>query len=217
MQWLLECWDWVRPHLGTVGLAFTWIGIGLVYVRKRSAWQRKSFMNQVNFSLNYVQDNKLCLRTLLETTAPLVWLNDYGVNKVFKAAARTRPDQPFIILDNPGDMAFAKRAVLNVLSERFADVFLGQSMSLPVKTAKYCFAITFENFPDMLTRKIRILLVETEALKHAFAPRPDGDLAVDEPRHRDRLAVLRTMREIYLGQQKLDAAVLGEVELGLMA
>ena len=61
---------------------------------------------------------------LLETTASEVWLNSYGIGKVFKAAGRTRPDQPFIILSDDEDMGFVKRAVLNVLSEKFADAFL---------------------------------------------------------------------------------------------
>src|SRR5262245_41154752 len=122
---LLEAiWNLIRTHAGTVGLIVTWAGIALVYFRRRADWQKKSFLNQVNFSLNYILDRKLCLRTLLEVTATEVWLNDYGIKKVFKAAAQTRADQPFIILDDAEDMGFAKRAVLNVLSERFAEAFL---------------------------------------------------------------------------------------------
>jgi hypothetical protein len=215
---LKELWDLVKGHLSLIGLVLTWVGIALVYLRRRSEWLKKSFLNQVNFSLNYIEDGKLCIRTLLETTASQVWLNSYGINKVFKAAGRTRPDQPFIILPDEEDMGFVKRAVLNVLSEKFADVFLAQGMGLPVKTARFVFAITFENFPDMRTRKFRILLMEVESLKQLFVETPgEGEMKVSEPRHRDRLSVLRAMRDIYFGDRQAEKPILGELELGLKA
>src|SRR5260370_35953013 len=159
---LIQFWEWIHPHLPMVGLILTWVGIVLVYARKRTAWKQKSFLNQVNFSLNYIENGQLCLRTLLEVSAAEVWLTDEGNKKVFNAAAQTRHDQPFIHLDDREDMDFIKRAVLNVLSERFAEAFLARSMNLPIQTAKYCFAITFENFPDMRTRKIRELLMPAQ-------------------------------------------------------
>jgi len=218
MDLLKDLWDFIKPHLSLIGLVLTWVGIVLVYWRRRSEWLRKSFFNQVNFSLNYVEDGRLAIRTLLETTASQVWLNTYGINKVFKAAQRTRPDQPFILLADDEDMGFVKRAVLNVLSEKFANVFVARSMGLPVKSARFVFAITFENFPDMRTRKFRVLLVEAENLKRLFVETPgEGELQVSEVRHRDRLGVLRAMHEIYVGARPAEKAVLGEVELGLTA
>lgn len=217
METLLQIWDFIRGHVSTIILILTWIGIVLVYVRRRSDWMRKSFMSQVNFSLNFIQNGQLCLRTLLETTAPQVWLNSYGIRKVFKAASRTRPDQPFIILNDEEDMGFARRAVLNVLSEKFAEVYLAQGMGLPVKIARFVFAITFENFPDMRTRKIRILIMEVESLKKLFIETPkEGEMLVAETRHRDRLGVLRAMHEMYLGTRKTEQQILGELELGVV-
>jgi hypothetical protein len=216
MNVLIDLWERVHPHLTGVGLVLTWLGIIIVYIRRRTAWRKKSFLNQVNFSLNYIENGQLCLRTLLELSATEVWLNDYGIKKVYNAAAKTRHDQPFIHLDDQEDMDFIKRAVLNVLSEKFAEAFLARSMNLPVRTAKYCFAITFENFPDMRTRKIRVLLMEAESLKQLGDP-SEQDLAVAEVRHRDRLTVLRTMRDIYLGKQKWATPVIGEMELGVVA
>lgn len=214
MEILETIWNLIRAHAGTVGLILTWLGIGLVYFRRRADWQRKSFMSQVNFSLNYVQDRKLCLRTLLETTATEVWLNDYGIKQVFNAAKQTRADQPFIILDDAEDMAFVKRAVLNVLSEKFAESFLAQPVGVPARTARFCFAVTFENFADMRTRKIRVLLMEVDSLK---GQNWDSDIMLDNAWHRDRVTVLKMMRDIYLGQSPLPKSLLGEVELGLVA
>ena len=215
-DYLVKLWDLFRTHLSLLGLIATWACIGWVYLRKRADWESKSFLNQVNFSLNFIEDRRLCLRTLLELQAGDVWLNDYGIKKVFAAAGRTRPDQPFVLLDDADDMGFMQRAVLNVLSEKFADAFLARSMGREVKTARFVFAVTFEDFPDMRTRKFRVLLVEAEALKKLFSETTERDVLIDEPRHRDRLTVLKMMRDLYLGTTKMAHPVLGEVELGLV-
>jgi hypothetical protein len=218
MDFLKQIWHEISPHLAMLGFVATWFGIGLVYLRRRSEWRRKSFLNQVNFSMNYIEQGGLHIRTLFETTVAEVWLNHYGINQVTKAAGRTRPDQPFILLDNPDDMDFVKRAVLNTLSERFADAFLARSLNRPVISATFCFALTYESYADMRTRKFRVLIVEVEALKRDFTRSTDGtELLVDESRHRDRLEVLRTMRDLYLGIKKSDVPILGELELGLPA
>ena len=192
----------------------TWIGIATAYVRKRAQWRTKSFTGHVNFSLNYVADGTLQLRTLLETSTAEVWLNDYGVGLVLAASKKTRADQPFIILSDPVDMAFVKRAALNVLSEKFANAFLATSMGLPVKMATYYFAITFENFKDMRTRKFRVLLVEAQSLASMFgsaAPAP----GVVDPVHADRLQVLRTMARLAADPSSDRQQILGRVQLGL--
>jgi hypothetical protein len=216
VELLRTIWDFVWPRAGEVGLVFTWAGIIYVWLRRRAEWRRKQFLNQVNFSLNYVEDRRLCIRTLVETTVNEVWLNPYGVGKVVRAAARMRPGQHFILLDDPDDMDFVKRAVLNVLSERFAEVYVGRCLGLPVRTARFCFAVTFETHAQMHTRKFRVLLMEIEGLKRLFTDPPEAELIVDKQWQKDRLAVLREMRDIYLGNVKPGADVLGETELGVV-
>ena len=214
MDTLQVIWEAIRPYLSTVGLVLTWLGIGMAYFRKRSHWRGKRFTGQVNFSLNYVANGTLQLRTLLEASTTQVWLNDYGVGLVVRAAERTRIDQPFIVLNDPADMAFVKRAALNVLSEKFAGAFLAASLDLPVKTALYHFAITFENHPDMRTRKFRVLLVEAQSLIALFgpgAPQP----AILEPLHADRLRVLQVMAKLAADPKSDERQILGRVQLGL--
>lgn len=217
MDTLLTIWEYVRPHVAGLGLLATWLGIIIVYLRRRIDWKRKRFANQVNFSLNYVADNKLVMRTLLETTASAVWVNEYGVRMVAAAAARTRADQPFIVLKHPEDMKFVKRAALNVLSERFSDAFLGYVMGAPVQKSGFIFAVTFENHPDMRTRKFRVLLVEEQRLETMFGPNAT-ELKLEEPYHRDRVRVLQMMARLAAQPvpQVEDAEVLGRVELGVL-
>jgi hypothetical protein len=98
-------WESIRPHLSAIVLALTWVGIVFTYFRKRSHWRAKRFADQVNFSLNFVAEGTLQLRTLLETPTSRVWPNEHGVRIVLGAAKKSQPDQPFIILNDPLDMA----------------------------------------------------------------------------------------------------------------
>lgn len=214
METLKAIWDTVRPHLSTIVLVLTWLGIALAYFRKRAYWRAKQFTSQVNFSLNYVADGALQMRTLLETSTTEVWLNDHGVRLVIGASKKTRSDQPFIILNDPEDMAFVKRAALNVLSEKFAGAFLATSLGLAVKTSIYHFAITFENYADMRTRKFRVLLVEAQSLDGTFGPTaPEPKLL--EPNHGDRLRTLQTMAKLAADPALDRQKILGRVQLGL--
>jgi hypothetical protein len=211
---LHDVWEAIRPHLSAIVLALTWVGIVFAYLRKRSHWRTKRFADQVNFSLNYVADGTLQLRTLLETSTSRVWPNEHGVRVVLGAAKKTRPDQPFIILDDPQDMAFVKRAALNVISEKFADGFLAATLGIPVKSALYHFAVTFENFADMRTRKFRIILVEAKGLTEMFGPTAPEPAVVDAI-HRDRLRVLQTMAKLSAEPKGDNRQILGRVFLGM--
>lgn len=218
MEFLHQTWDTIKPHISTAVLAATWLGIAFVAIRRRRDWKSKRFANQVNFSLNYLIDGKLAIRTLLETTASSVWLNEYGVKLVTVASTKTRPDQPFIVLKDPADMKFVKQAILNVLSEHFSQAFVAHVLHMPVRKTGFVFALTFENYPDMRTRKFRVLLVEEKTIAESFGPQvPESQ--VEEVNHKDRLQVLRTMSRLAANPGTLveGADVLGHVELGVVA
>jgi hypothetical protein len=206
----------VRPHLASLGLVVTWAGIALVALRRRVNWKRKRFIEVVNFSLNYIDDGGLALRTVLETSANKVWLNEYGVKLVTAAAGKTRHDQPFILLKDPADMAFMKRALVNVLSEKVAGAYLGGVLGAPVRKADFLFALTFERFPDMRTQKFRVLLVQEQGLQKDFGPNA-AELKVEEAHHIDRLGVLREMARLAREGGSVEGVeVLGRVELGVL-
>src|SRR5689334_19822223 len=112
MEGLEKVWELVRPYLASVGLVVTWLGIAWLAFRNRRDFSRKRF-DRVNFSVNSVLDGKLAMRTLMEATPKDVWLNDYGIKLVVAAAARTTPEQPFVVLGNEADMDYVKRALKN--------------------------------------------------------------------------------------------------------
>jgi hypothetical protein len=207
----------LREYGGVLSLLLTWAAIAWVYLAKRANWSRKEFLGQVNFSLSYVVDGRLVMRTLVEVPATSVWFNDLGVAKVQKAAARTTPDQPFVRLPDPSDMAFVYRAVLNVLSERFSDAYLAESMGLPVVTSVYWFAITMERYGDIRTLKLRVLLASEKDLGGIFVPgRPDGrEIEVPNALYGARLKTLYAMHELHRRSGEPGVLPLGRVVLGV--
>jgi hypothetical protein len=218
METLTRIYEFMKPHWNTVALLITWLAIAFVAIRRRWHWWRKQFLTQVNFSLNYCIGNSLAMRTLMESTPLQVWSNEYGIQKIFAAAGRTTLENPFIRLANPDDQAFVNRAVLNVLSQRFGEVFIAASLGVPVRTASFCFAVTFEKYEIMRTRKLRVLIVEEQTLRNLFGPDGQADrLEINNEVYQTRLASLRAMFNQYMKDHGSSNPVLGRVELGVPA
>src|SRR5271156_6621356 len=98
MEKFQQLTDFIRTHGSSLALLGTWLAIGIVALRRRLAWRSKRFLTRVNFSLNYCIGKQLAMRTLTEKGAVEVWPNEYGVRKVFTAAARATVAHPFIAL-----------------------------------------------------------------------------------------------------------------------
>jgi hypothetical protein len=208
--------DFLLSHWNTVALVITWVGIGLAYWRRRVQWRTKQFLMRVNFSLNYVADNNLLMRTLLETTTNAVWINEYGIGHVNAAARRTTVDQPFLMLPDQKDREFANRAALNVLSERFAETFVAASLGQPVHTAPYVFGLTCEKYGDIRTLKLRVLVIAERTLVDLFGPENKAAaLQIPNGLLRARLNTLRIMYGMYQKDRGSDHPMLGHMELGV--
>jgi hypothetical protein len=217
MAALTQFLELMRPHWSWLALVATWVAIGYVAVRRRMQWRRKTFLSQVNFSLNYAVGPHLVMRTLLETTAVRVWPNEHGVKAVLAAAARTTVDNPFVLLKFARDRDFVNRAVLNALSERFADVFLAAALGAPVRTGAFVFAVTCEKFDVMRTIKLRVILVEENTLVELFGPAGAADrLEIKNEIYRARLTTLRALYGIHVKDRASAQPVLGRVELGVV-
>jgi hypothetical protein len=209
--------DAMRPHWNTLALTVTWLGIAVVYLRRRAHWRRKTFLAQVNFSLNYVVGRHLAMRTLIESPAHEVWLNDYGVHMIFAAAQKTTVEQPFILLRDAADRDFVNRAVLNVLSERFAEAFVASALGIPVRSGTFLFAITCEKYDKIRTLKLRVLVIQEDALAELFGPaNRAAALEVNNPIYRARLETLRGLYDLHLKDQGQERPALGRVELGIV-
>jgi hypothetical protein len=207
----------MRQYWRELALILTWAGVVIVYIKRRAAWMRKQFLNQVNFSLNYVTGDTLAMRTLVEHKAQDVWLNEYGVNKVFAAAGKTTVENPFIVLEDQTDQDFINRAVLNVLSEKFADAFLGAALGMPVRHAGFCFAITCERYSEIRTLKLRVLIMEEAVLVNLFGPDAGADkLKIVAQVYKSRMQTLKAMYAMYMRDKGSDKKALGYMEIGIL-
>jgi hypothetical protein len=204
-------------------LVLTWAGIAVVWWRRRRDWAGKRFTEQVNFSLSYLETDDegrdvLALRTLLELGARNVWLNEYGVRKVQKAAEKTTLERPFLRIRPARDMDLVRHAVLNVLSERFAQVYLARAMGAEVRTEAFLYGRTWERYGDIKTHKLRVMVVRPSDLEALFGPEGKAkNLHVTVESHRWRITTLEKMYGLVHSPEPDERAAVGEVELGVVA
>jgi hypothetical protein len=208
--------EFIRLYGPTVALGATWAGIVYLWWQRRRAWTHKYFLSHVNFSLNYLQDGTLAMRTLLEMPGEEVWLNEHGVELVNAASLKTTVEQPFIQLWEIKDQEFIQRAVLNALSQRYAEGYLAASLGLSVARDQYVFGITCEKQGEIRTLKVRVLIIREPTLIELFGPSRQADsVELPTPWLRARMQTLQTMYQHYLDDQNRANNALGRIELVL--
>ena len=178
--------------------------------KARSVWNARDFMTRVNFSLNYVEGNKLRIRTLRETEIDRILLsNRHGRRVVLRAARRTTVEEPFLRLPK-ADSWIVLNSVLNELSEEFAEGFLAASMGMPTKAATFVFAITCEKHRDVRMNKIRVMVVEKSLLLEIDQL---SQVAFERDSHHVRYQTLKTMRDLYLAPESRHAVMEMEIRV----
>jgi hypothetical protein len=193
----------LRGHLAAflVGIVCTW----LAQRAARAAFTRRDFLYRVNFSLNYVENNELRIRTLKESDVDQIILdNPHGRNVILKAARNARRADQAPFLDLPEDCGWlVLNAILNEISEEFPAGHLAKSMGLPARSCWYVFGATCEWDDDVKMRKIRVMIVAEELLKTI-----DGFplLKFQHPWHHVRFRTLLKMRELYQADQRAETA-----------
>ena len=216
METLTQIHETLKPYYSYIALAAAWAGFSLAWWRHRREWHNKEFLGQVNFTLNLFGDT-LQMRTLLELDTEKVWPNRYGVQLLRTAAKCTNLKDPFIRLTKAEDRDYLHRAVKNALSALCVPAFISAAVGGGIHRRTFLFALTCERYSEMRTIKLRVLLVEQEALAEWCAP---GGKAAQLPMtdyYRTRLQTLQMMYEM---DQKARAGApheLGRVELGVPA
>ena len=201
-------------------LIITWSVIGIVWIRRRYDWQHRRFTQQVNFSLTTPVERDgsptLLLRTLLEDSAAHVWLNEFGVSRVLKAARLTTREMPFLRIAEARDRDLVMIAVLNVLSERFSDAFVARAVGIPIKTDVFSYGLTWERYGEMKTQKLRVILIKRTDLESLFGEGSGKrEIGVVQESHRPRIETLRRMYELSTASNADDRDMIREVELGI--
>jgi len=165
------------------------------YRKTRLMWQRRTFLTRINFSLNYVEGRTLKIRTLREDDLGEILLgNQHGKKVVLKAARRTTLPRPFLEL--PKDDAWTVlNAVLNELSEQFAQGLLVRSVKGAAAPVWFVFGLTCEKHPAVRMNKLRVMVIERSLLEKI--DRLEG-LVFEQRTHHVRLDTLREMRAVQL-------------------
>lgn len=200
----------LQDHWQQLLISLVSIALGAWWGRRRAKrdWARKEFLDRINFSLNSIVDGKLLIRTLIEKNSSDVFLNKVATELIGTAALRTNAESAMLPLER-ADRWFLLNAVLNELSEKFADGFLRRDLGLPVKAAVYLICLTYESAGDLKTRKIRAMIVRKDLLSQLPADPP----TFERPHHKTRWLTLNQLAASYLA----DPENFLEVELILPA
>ncbi len=159
MLWGLVQEYWPEVMLSAVSLV---VGGALGRWQASRRFARREFFDRVNVSLNYVQDGKFLIRTLLERGSTEVFRNPAMARKVARAATE-RHGGPILALPDDDYWVYLN-AVLNVISEQFADGFVRQESKMQTAELEYLLFLTSEYSPASRQRKIRAMLIREDLL-----------------------------------------------------
>ncbi|NNJ26130.1 hypothetical protein [Alienimonas chondri] len=179
--------------------AFAAVGWFFGQRRAKANWRKREFFDRVNFSLNSLTaaekqtDGKpgprtLRIRTLAEMNAGDVFLNTAARDAVTASARKTTAADPTLPLPQ-GDYWFYLNAVLNELSERFADGWLRRDLGQQVRGETFLIALTCEAAGAMRQRKIRAMVIRKDLLLNL----PETEPAYEAPTHTTRWETLNTL------------------------
>lgn len=209
-----EYWDWIvqtllptlQEHWAKAAFSVATLLFGIWWGRRRAAaeWKNKEFLDRINISLNIVKDGRLMLRTLAETTLDVIFLNTVAVEKVRAAAKKTTEENALLPLA-PEDSWHLLNAVLNEISERFAEGCLLQDVAsarpdlTPPVVTRYVICLTCEKAGDMRIRKVRTMLIRKDLLLDL----PKETPAFEHPSHITRWETLQTMAKRFKDEPHL--------------
>lgn len=200
----------VKKHWHEILVSLSTLVFGAWWGRRRARrdWARKEFLDRINFSLNSVEGGTLRIRTLVEMNTIDVFLNKVATELINDAAAKTTAASALLPLEKD-DRWFLLNAVLNELSERFAEGCVRKDMGLPTRSEMYLICLTYESAGDLRTRKIRAMVTRKSLLTDLPADPP----AFERPHHKTRWQTLTQLSASYRNEP--DQFI--EVELTLPA
>ncbi len=172
--------------------AFTFVGWLFGRWRAARSWQKREFFNRLNVSLNTIHDGKLLIRTVLEKTCEDVLLNKVAVDRLIKAAQKTTLQNSIIPL-SPEDRWFYLNAILNELSETFAEGLIRREAGKPHDAIRFLICLTHEPHGEVRTRKIRAMVIRKESLLNLPKEQP----ALESPNHSVRWTTLKQLQKSY--------------------
>ncbi len=184
----------LQQHIVKVVVGFVLMGFGwyLGHRRARHNWTKREFFDRLNFSLNWIEDGTLKLRTLSERHCEEIFLNKPATEVVLKAARAATEASPILSLSEK-DYWYYLNSVLNELSEEFAIGHLKKAQGQPVSSAIYLICLTCEAAADLRMRKVRAMVIQKSLLMNLPKERPK----LERPHHHIRWKTLEFMASEY--------------------
>lgn len=160
--------------------------------RSRNLWQRRSFLDRLNVSLTSIQADTLRIRTILEMDVESVFLNRTAAQTITKLAQTTTADDPIIPIPRE-DCWYYLNAVLNEISERFADGHIRRDAGLATHSVDYLVCLTCERAGKARTHKIRAMLIQKNLLQNLPVQQP----GFEQETHVTRWETLKILAQRY--------------------
>ena len=160
--------------------------------RSRNRWKKRNFLNRLNVTLTRIENKQLKIRTILEMDCEQIFLNASAANEIVRLAKQTTDDDPLIPIP-PDDCWQYLNAVLNEISERFAEGQIRQDLGQPVHKGQYVLCLTCERAGPVRTQKIRAMLLQKEFLMNLPAEEPE----YEAKSHSTRWLTLQQLADVY--------------------
>ncbi len=170
---LSSFWGYLRdnwPELIWI-VAAAGIASYLAGYRARSRWRKRDFMNRLNVSLTRIDAGTLRIRTILEMDCEDIFLNSAAAKAIVRLAGQTTKQDPMLPIPKD-DCWHYLNAVLNEISERFAEGQIKQDLGMPVERGVYLVCLTCERAGPVRTQKLRAMLVRKDLLENLPAKEP---------------------------------------------
>jgi hypothetical protein len=172
--------------------AFTAAGLLIGRWRAAQSWKKREFFDRLNVSLNSLHGGKLLIRTVLEKTCEEILLNKVAVERLIKLAQQTTKDNPIIPIPKE-DRWFYLNAILNELSETFAEGLFKREAGKPHDAVRYLICLTNECDGEVRTRKVRAMVMRKDTMLNL----PSDPPTLESPNHAIRWKTLQQMQKAY--------------------
>lgn len=181
---------WVELLFAAATMACGWF---LGAWRSRNKWAKKEFLDRLNISLNVFSDGDLLIRTVSEKSCEDVFLSKLAADNLRDAANSTTPENPILELDKD-DYWYYLNAVLNEISEQFAQGQIKRDAGADVSVAKYVICLTSEAAGTAKTRKIRAMMIRRDVFDGLTTSEPPN---FEHENHKTRWKTLQQIAAAY--------------------
>ena len=176
---------------------------GVYWLRRRhyAKWQKKVFEHRIHFGTNTIQvtqganpEWRLVFDSLFEDVLSDVIDDPIARDLIEASIKRTTEKDPFLAF-HPNDRWYVMGAIKTAIAECFQAGTLAKLAGLPHRSVDCIFAITFERYPEMRSRKLRVIMVRSAMFTEEKTDLDRTDIKCERKHQSCRIDTLRDMRD----------------------